>query len=66
MGKYILTASQNFLFLESINQLLAGRGAICHLLPFSQHELQTYSDISLPLDDILFTGLFPDEWFWEG
>jgi len=59
MGKYILTGSQNFLLLESISQSLAGRVAICHLLPFSQHELQTYSNISLPLDDILFTGLFP-------
>ncbi len=39
-GQFILTGSQNFLLLESISQSLAGRCAICHLLPFSQAELR--------------------------
>jgi uncharacterized protein len=38
-GQFILTGSQNFLLLEKITQSLAGRCAICHLLPFSQGEL---------------------------
>jgi predicted AAA+ superfamily ATPase len=38
-GQYILTGSQNFLLLEKISQSLAGRCAICHLLPFSRSEL---------------------------
>ncbi len=38
-GQYILTGSQNFLLLEKITQSLAGRCAICHLLPFSRREL---------------------------
>lgn len=54
-GQYILTGSQNFLLLEKISQSLAGRCAICHLLPFSHSELlgtaatdpENLSDLSL-------------------
>lgn len=38
-GQFILTGSQNFLLINSINQSLAGRSAVFHLLPFSQNEL---------------------------
>ena len=38
-GQYVLAGSQNFLLLEKINQSLAGRCAIHHLLPFSRSEL---------------------------
>jgi len=38
-GNYVLTGSQNFLFMEKISQSLAGRVAIFHLLPFSLTEL---------------------------
>ena len=33
-GEFILSGSQNFLFMERISQSLAGRVAIFHLLPF--------------------------------
>lgn len=39
-GEYILSGSQNFLFMEKITQSLAGRVAIFHLLPFSLRELK--------------------------
>ena len=49
-GQFILTGSHNFLLLKSIQQSLAGRTAVLHLLPLSQAEIQGRP--SLPLDDI--------------
>ena len=37
-GQFLLTGSQNFLLAERISQSLAGRAAICHLLPLAQTE----------------------------
>ena len=37
-GMYILTGSQNFLLMDSVNQSLAGRIGILKLLPFSHQE----------------------------
>lgn len=74
-GRFILTGSQNFLLINRINQSLAGRSAIFHLLPFSQNELTRAE--AFPLDRIgkgfpparsasdvdlstrLFTGFYP-------
>ena len=39
-GEFILSGSQNFLFMERISQSLAGRVAIFHLLPFGLNELK--------------------------
>ena len=37
-GQWILTGSQNFSLVESVNQSLAGRTAVHHLLPLSRGE----------------------------
>lgn len=74
-GQFILTGSQNFLLLERISQSLAGRCAICHLLPFSIPELSGGQGVepdgigrALPrgsaspsagLFDVMFTGFYP-------
>ncbi|MBN2245149.1 MAG: ATP-binding protein [Candidatus Aminicenantes bacterium] len=74
-GQFILTGSQNFLFLQSISQSLAGRCAVLHLLPFSLAELMGRPPISLDifgkyaarkpvpprrgLLETLFTGFYP-------
>ena len=39
-GEFVLSGSQNFLFMERISQSLAGRVAIFHLLPFGLNELK--------------------------
>jgi len=58
-GNYVLTGSQNFLFMEKISQSLAGRVAIFHLLPFSLTELVgTPYAVENPFEYI-FRGSFP-------
>lgn len=47
-GRFILTGSHNFLLMKSIQQSLAGRAAVLHLLPLSQAEFQGRPP--LPLD----------------
>ncbi len=59
MGKFILTGSQNFLLLEKISQSLAGRVAICNLLPFDVAELKGAGLQSEYIDDKLFHGSYP-------
>lgn len=59
MGKYVLTGSQNFLLLETITQSLAGRVAICYLLPFMQSELKNENLAKETLDLALFYGGYP-------
>jgi len=57
-GMFILTGSQQFEIVNSINQSLAGRTALIKLLPFSLSELKNqynYSDI----DEIIFRGFYP-------
>jgi len=73
-GPYLLTGTQQFLLSEKIGQSLAGRAAILELLPLSIAELQgrpARSPDELldeaprakeppgPIDDLLFSGLFP-------
>ena len=41
---FILTGSSNFLLMGKINQTLAGRTAVLHLLPFSFAELNPEQD----------------------
>lgn len=59
MGKFILTGSQNFLLLESISQTLAGRVAVCYLLPFVQNELKKPELVKAGFDDAIFFGGYP-------
>lgn len=56
-GTFILTGSQNFHLLDTVNQSLAGRTALAVLLPFSYSEV--YGDKTVPIDRILFTGFYP-------
>jgi predicted AAA+ superfamily ATPase len=39
MGEFVLTGSNNFLMMETVNQSLAGRAGVYHLLPLSYSEL---------------------------
>ncbi len=59
MGRYVLTGSQNFLLLENISQSLAGRVAVCHLLPFALSELKRAGRAAKSLDEVLFKGGYP-------
>lgn len=49
-GRFILTGSHNFLLMNSIQQSLAGRTAVLHLLPLSQAEIQGRP--SLPMEEL--------------
>jgi len=51
-GRFILTGSQQFYLSAKVNQTLAGRTAIVHLLPFSMDELLNRSS--------------RDPWSWNG
>lgn len=73
VGQFILTGSQNFTLSHHISQSLAGRTAICRLLPFSYSELQRRDPQKcwfghplnkiLPVQDnlldLIFTGFYP-------
>ncbi|KAF0218731.1 MAG: ATPase (AAA+ superfamily)-like [Geobacteraceae bacterium] len=57
-GQYIVTGSQQFEVLNTINQSLAGRTALLKLLPFSIAELRgNYPPKSI--DNMLLTGFYP-------
>jgi uncharacterized protein len=57
-GLFILTGSNQFELLDSINQSLAGRTALLKLLPFSYKELYLNRK-QLELNEILYTGFYP-------
>ncbi len=57
-GMFILSGSQNFLLMEKITQTLAGRTAICQLLPLSKAELQKAKLIGTS-DQLIYTGGYP-------
>jgi predicted AAA+ superfamily ATPase len=59
MGKFILTGSQDFLLLEKITQSLAGRVAVCHLMPLGLPELEQAGLTPENLDTLLFSGSYP-------
>jgi predicted AAA+ superfamily ATPase len=56
-GMFILTGSNQFSYMNSISQSLAGRTGILKLLPFSYHEL--YQNRVIPLEQILYSGFYP-------
>lgn len=57
-GRFILTGSQQFEVINTINQSLAGRSAIARLLPFSYTEL--YGTGEKPeINNILYSGFYP-------
>lgn len=58
-GFFVLTGSQNFLLHAAITQTLAGRVAICSLLPFSLEELAPVGLGTDSLEVMLFRGMYP-------
>ncbi|MBI5508196.1 MAG: ATP-binding protein [Deltaproteobacteria bacterium] len=64
-GRFILTGSQNFLLMERIAQSLAGRIAVMTLLPLAWDEIPEDRTAARSLDDVLFTGGYPEIW-WRG
>ncbi len=56
-GMFILTGSNQFSYMKSISQSLAGRTGILKLLPFSYFEL--YQNKVVPLEQVLFSGFYP-------
>jgi len=57
-GRFILTGSQQFERMHSVNQTLAGRVGLLKLLPLSLAELQRHGLDADP-DTRLFTGSYP-------
>lgn len=57
-GRFLLTGSQNFALSRRIAQSLAGRTALCTLLPFSLSELGT-SVRRADLNDMIWKGFYP-------
>ena len=58
-GRWILTGSQNLVLLENVSQSLAGRTAICNLLPLSHREIMRFPQRPKTLDVTLFAGGYP-------
>ncbi len=58
-GRWILTGSQNLALLESVNQSLAGRSAVLHLLPLARSEVIRFERHPETLDETLLTGGYP-------
>ncbi len=57
-GLYILTGSQNFQLFEKISQSLAGRTALCTLLPFSMTELSDLKKAK-SWEEFCWKGMYP-------
>jgi len=57
-GRFLLTGSQNFSLSRGISQSLAGRTALCTLLPFSLSELGA-SARHAGLNEMLWKGFYP-------
>ena len=58
-GRWVLTGSQNFALLDSVNQSLAGRTAVHHLLPLSHSEALRFPRHPKTLDETLIAGGYP-------
>ncbi len=58
-GQWILTGSQHFELMQSVQETLAGRVAVLELFPFSLLEIPAFKD-PLHLPEIIWKGLYPD------
>ena len=58
-GMYILTGSQTFQLLSSVDQSLAGRVAVLTLLPFSHLEMKSGGILPQSIDEEIFNGSYP-------
>lgn len=57
-GQFIVTGSQQFEVMNTINQSLAGRTALLKLLPLSIEEL-TQAGVSLASNQLILNGFYP-------
>ena len=58
-GRWVLTGSQHFSLIESVNQSLAGRTSVHRLLPLSRGEALRFPRHPLILEEALITGGYP-------
>ncbi len=58
-GRWVLTGSQNLALLESVNQSLAGRTAVLHLLPLARSEVVRFARFPKTLDEAILAGGYP-------
>ena len=58
-GRWILTGSHNFTLLSTITQSLAGRTAVCTLLPLTYNEIARFPSHPQSLDEVLLAGSYP-------
>ncbi len=58
-GMYILTGSQNLQLMEAVDQSLAGRVGLLHLLPFSRQEMKDGGIFPESTDAKLLNGCYP-------
>ena len=56
-GRFILTGSNQFEYISSISQSLAGRTGILKLLPFSYSEI--YGSTFVPTNEVIYKGFYP-------
>lgn len=59
LGRFVLTASQHYVFHERVSQTLAGRVGALRLLPLSMSELRGAELQPTTLDQLLHNGLYP-------
>ncbi|MDR1979329.1 MAG: ATP-binding protein [Synergistaceae bacterium] len=59
MGRFILTGSQQFGFMEGITQSLAGRIGELRLLPFCLPELRDAGHDTSDADQVIYKGFYP-------
>lgn len=58
-GRFVLTGSQQFGLLAGVTQSLAGRVAMCRLLPLSAAEIKPIGSGQVTLDETLWRGAYP-------
>ncbi|MEM1325346.1 MAG: ATP-binding protein [Bacteroidota bacterium] len=58
-GQYILSGSQNFLLLQSINQSLAGRVGLLRLMPLTYTELKAANVHQSSWEETVYRGSYP-------
>ena len=59
VGMYVLTGSQNMQLMEAVDQSLAGRVGLLHLLPFSKSEMVSGGILPSTTDGRLLSGCYP-------
>lgn len=58
-GRWILTGSQRLTMIGSVNQSLAGRAGVLHLMPLARSEVRRCALHPKSLDEAMFTGGYP-------